>query len=178
MTRRPNAPPTPTPFFWTRCPFCWSHAKMKELGSPALRCVEQKNYLNGLEATECNKRVWHFTSVWQLSPIKKTGSSECNRNLRRWDRKRGGGTTRPPEWSRTNCASLECLTLHCTCFLPCCSVVVVAVSNQMLLFIQLGLVKIPLFYYPTMFHCETLPRRQNITMCAATENLNNCICSA
>lgn len=112
--------------------------------------------------------VLEFKQCGNCLPSQKTGSrEECKRNLKRWEWEKRNllRTPKPPECPLKNFASLRRLTLHCTCFLLCRFVVVIAISSQMLLFIQRGLVKMSLFYHDTMFHCDTLPRRGNVAMC-------------
>lgn len=123
------------------------------------------------ERKERRRRDLRVQTVWEPSPISK--KQEVERNVTEAS-KMGKTEKKPSENTQTtrmplkNFASLRQLNLHCTCFLHCCFVVVIAIPSQMLLFIQWGLVKMSLFYHGTMFHCDTLPRRQNVAMCTAT----------
>lgn len=119
-------------------------------------------------------------SVGTVSHLKKTGSrEECKRNLKRWEREKRKllRTPKPPECPLKNFASLSwlpdiALHLFFFCFvlffLPCRFVLVVAISSQMLLFIQQSLVKMSLFYHNTMFHCRNFAKeidRNDVCRC-------------
>lgn len=87
---------------------------------------------------------WSLTvqTVWELSSISTKQEVERNatETSKRWEREKRNllKTPKPPECPIKNFASLRRLTLLCTSFSLCRFVVVIAISSQMLLFIQWG----------------------------------------